>query len=153
MFLPIPGYKPECQPDPVQKVIECQFGFAGGSSGFYLFGTASDASAFHYVVKLTEELPGTNQWMGAANGRDLVFEWDEIVTRVDPNTDPLVRGYSGQDYGPPPFLSMFSSHVSLWLVVVPLLLLALMINRGYRLWRGRGSASKSRQPGRGAGGV
>lgn len=65
--------------------------------------------------------------------------------RVDPYTDVLSRGYSGKDFGPPPYLTMFSSHVSLWLVVVPLLLLALVINRAYQPWRRRASASKSRE--------
>jgi hypothetical protein len=72
---------------------------------------------------------------------------------VDPSTDPLARGYSGKDFGPPPYLSLFSSHVSLWLVVVPPLLLALAMNRAFRLWRSRGSASKLRKSGQGPTGV
>jgi hypothetical protein len=76
----LPGDKPECQPDPIQKVIECQFGFAGGSTGIYLYGTAVDAGTFHYAVRLREQIAGTTQWTGPANGRDLVVEWDETVT-------------------------------------------------------------------------
>ncbi len=79
VFFPVPGYKPECQPDPIQKVIDCQFGFPGGSTGVYLYGTAVDSGTFHYAVKLSEQVPGTKQWTSAANGRDLV-EWDETVT-------------------------------------------------------------------------
>jgi len=74
------GDKPECQPDPIQKVIECQFGVAGGSTGIYLYGTAVDAGTFHFAARLREQIAGTTQWTGPANGRDLVVEWDETVT-------------------------------------------------------------------------
>ncbi len=80
LYLPIPGYKPECQPDPIQKVIDCQFGFPGGSTGVYLYGTALDAGTFHYAVRLREQVAGTKRWTSAANGRDLVVEWDETIT-------------------------------------------------------------------------
>ena len=75
----LPGNKPECQPDPIQKLIECQFGFAGGSTGIYLYGTAVDAGTFHYGVRLREQIAGTTQWTGPINGPYLVVEWDETV--------------------------------------------------------------------------
>jgi hypothetical protein len=80
MYIQDPRYKPECQPDPVHKVIECLFAFAGGSSGFYLYGTAVDVGTFHYAVKLSEEIPGTGQWRTLASAGSLVFHWDEVVT-------------------------------------------------------------------------
>jgi hypothetical protein len=80
LYLPISGYPPECQPDPIEKVIDCQFGFAGGSTGIYLYGTAVDAGTFHYAAQLRQQMAGTSQWTGAANGRDIVVEWDETVT-------------------------------------------------------------------------
>ena len=79
LFLPTSGYPPECQPDPVDKVIDCQFSFAGGSSGVYLYGRALDAGTFHYAARLREQAAGTSQWTGAANGRDIVVDWDETV--------------------------------------------------------------------------
>jgi hypothetical protein len=79
LYLPISGYKPECQPDPILKVIDCEFGFPGGSTGVYLYGTALDAGTFHYAVRLREQIAGTKHWTGTAYGRDLVVEWDETV--------------------------------------------------------------------------
>jgi hypothetical protein len=80
MYVPIPAYNPECQPDPVHKLIDCQFGFAGGSSGFYLYARAVDAGTFHYAVKLSEEIAGTGQWRSLDSAGGLLFKWDEIVT-------------------------------------------------------------------------
>ena len=74
MYIQDPRYKPECQPDAAHKLIECQFADAGGSSGFYLYGTAVDAGTFHYAVKLSED----GRSLASAGG--LFFEWDEIVT-------------------------------------------------------------------------
>lgn len=51
-----------------------------GQAGSTSNGTAVDAGTFHYAVRLREQVAGTTQWTDAANGRDLLVEWDETVT-------------------------------------------------------------------------